>query len=353
MSTSSSPYDEYLDDPPEGEWVEDMLPECSRRSIPLSADEEGPLSATLVRYDGELGAHAAEGEPLAPVLHIHGWTDYFYNLPKARQWALWGRRFYALDLRKYGRSLRSWHTPGYISDLAEYDAEIGAALAIIAEAHPDAPAPLLHAHSTGGLIAALWAQRHPHSLSALILNSPWLELSGDVPARATIEGLLTPLSHLNPRRPLKIPKIDNYWQSLSDEARGEWHLHPRMRPRNSFPITAGWMRAVMAGHRRIADGLDLELPLLVLLSTSTVYRRQWSSEHLTADAVLDVDLLAKRAVRLGRRVTVLRQRGALHDVFASEETVRTASFEEVRRWLLAYAPEVRSDSAPTASTAAP
>ncbi|GAA3056628.1 MULTISPECIES: alpha/beta hydrolase [Actinomycetes] len=336
-----------MEDAPAGDWVPDILPGCVRRTLPLGEDEEGPLSATLVRYDGTPKhdtAHdtAHDGGPLAPVLHLHGWSDYFYNTPLARSFAAAGRPFYALDLRRYGRSLRSWQTPGYIDDLTEYDADLESALEVIRSEHPQAPAPLIHGHSTGGLVAALWAHRHPGRASGLILNSPWLELPGDAAARAAVEGLLAPLSHLNPRRPLRLPRVDNYWQSLSDQAHGEWSLHPLWRPRRSFPMPAGWLRAVLAGHRQVYDGLDVQEPVLVLLSTQTVYSRQWKDQLRESDIVLDVELLARRAVRLGGRVTVVRLARAMHDVFASPEPVRLQAFDEVRRWLRAYAPEAES-----------
>lgn len=366
--------DELLDDTPPGVWSADHLPDCRRLTLPLGEDEEGPVSATLVSYSPDPAQHAVQDErpgeaeavaeaagtpaepdhppELAPVLHLHGWADYFYNTEMARRWQSWGRPFYALDLRKYGRSLRSWQTPGYVDDLATYDVDLEAALDEIRSLHPHAPDPIIQAHSTGGLVAALWAQRNPGRISALVLNSPWLELSGDVAARTATEGILAPLSQFAPTRALKLPAIDNYWQSLSDQAQGEWSLHPQWRPRHSFPIRVGWMRAVLAGHRRIYEGLDLQLPILVLLSAATAYRRQWTEELQESDSVLDVELLARRAVKLGDQVTVVRVHRAMHDVFASEASVRTRALDEVQRWLRAYAPEAER-SVENLSTAAP
>lgn len=331
--------DALLQDSPPGQWVPDLLDGCSRMTLPLGEDEEGPISATLVRYDAGLSSEAADppeavGSSPAPMVHLHGWSDYFFNLPMARHWAALGRPFYALDLRKYGRSLRPWQTPGYIEDLDDYGAEIEAALDAVGH-----PRPILQAHSTGGLVAALWARRNPERVGALVLNSPWLEMPGDLAARAAVEGIITPLHHLQPKRPMKLPVVDTYWQSLSAEAQGEWTLHPSWRPRYSFPMRAGWLKAVLAGHREVYEGLALPMPVLVMLSAETVYRRQWSEALQQADSVLDVELLARRAVRLGDSVTVLRRRKAMHDVFASPEAVRTAAFDEVARWLRAYGPE--------------
>ncbi|NLS10111.1 alpha/beta hydrolase [Nesterenkonia sp. MY13] len=314
-------------------WVEDYLTGCSRMTLPLGEDFEGTVSATLVRC--ERLPESAEA-PAPPVLQVHGWSDYFFNLPMAHKWVDRGHRFYALDLRKYGRSLRDHQTPGHIEDLAEYDAELNAAVEVIARENPEAGPPIVVGHSTGGLVTALWAQRHPESASALVLNSPWLELPGHSPARAAAEGIVTPLTLVSSTATLKVPRLETYWESLSDQAHGEWDLHPRWRPRKSFPMTMGWLKAVFAGHRQVYHGLDMDTPVLVLLSTRTAYRTNWSQDCQESDSVLDVELLARRAPKLSRRVTVVRVPGAMHDIFASAEPVRLAAFEEASRWLRAY-----------------
>lgn len=40
-----------LEDSPADQWVADALPGCSRRTLPLGEDEEGPFAATLVRFE--------------------------------------------------------------------------------------------------------------------------------------------------------------------------------------------------------------------------------------------------------------------------------------------------------------
>ncbi len=51
-------------------------------------------------------------------------------------WAARGYEFYALDMHNHGRSLRPDAPGGYVADLADYDAEIGTAMAIIGEDGP-------------------------------------------------------------------------------------------------------------------------------------------------------------------------------------------------------------------------
>lgn len=85
---------------------------------------------------------------------MHGWSDYFFQRKLARFWARHGARFYALDLHNYGRSLRPGLTPGYVTDLREYDADISAALTAMGRGPGSSQGNrrlILLGHSTGGL----------------------------------------------------------------------------------------------------------------------------------------------------------------------------------------------------------
>jgi alpha-beta hydrolase superfamily lysophospholipase len=92
------------------------------------------------------------------VLYIHGFVDYFFQTHLAEFFTARGYDFYALDLRKYGRSLLAHQTPNFCTDIAEYYTEIDEAVRIIREADGH-DTLLVNGHSTGGLIAALWAHR--------------------------------------------------------------------------------------------------------------------------------------------------------------------------------------------------
>ena len=122
-----------------GESVETWRPNVlgdgfEQLALPLGSDDEGELVATLVRYRASAADRfrwpweqrpAASG---ADLLYVHGCSDYFFNPELARYWSDAGARFFTLDLRKYGRSLRPGQTPDYITNLAGYDADIEAAL---------------------------------------------------------------------------------------------------------------------------------------------------------------------------------------------------------------------------------
>jgi len=312
-----------LEDSPPGQWVPDVLDGFSRRTIQLGEDDEGPVSATLVRHD------AAEG---FPVLYIHGWSDYFYNTELAEAAAAQGYKLYALDLRKYGRSLREKQSPGYVQDLAEYDDDIGSALAILKLAHPG-KLPAIIAHSTGGLVAALWVHRHPKQISTLVLNAPWLTLQGNAWLRGFANTVADPLWRSRPERRLLLPKVDFFYRSISASEYGEWVLHPLWRPRYSFDIQGGWLAAILEGHGQVRQGLDIDVPVLVLLSDKTYFAPRYSSKMQKADSVIDVHDTAKRAVELGKTVMIHKIPDALHDVYASARPIRQHAFETTMAWL--------------------
>ena len=110
-------------------WAPDILgAPFEQVTLPLGTDAEGEVMATLVRSR----PRAAALKPLADVdvLYVHGWSDYFFQRSLARFLTDRGARFFALDLRKYGRSLRPGQTPGYIANLEDYDADTPTARAL-------------------------------------------------------------------------------------------------------------------------------------------------------------------------------------------------------------------------------
>ncbi|WP_309079770.1 alpha/beta hydrolase [Zhihengliuella sp.] len=296
------------------------------------------------RGDQEAGraqVPATQGPPRTAVLYLHGWSDYFYNAPMAEFWDRLGARFYALDLHRYGRSLRPWQTPGYMERLEDYDADLEGALELIRREAPTERIVVV-AHSTGGLIASLWAHRNPGAVHALILNSPWLEFQGSWVMRLAATGLLEPVARRRPKARVRLPEVDFYWQSLSSSGQGQWDLHPRWRPRFAFPIRAGWMAGILEGHARVAAGLDVRAPVLVLTSRRTLISTHFKPDHLEADSVLDVDLTRQRALKLGPEVTVVSVDRGMHDVFTSQEEPRRFAYDAVRRWVGGYVSGLRT-----------
>ncbi|WP_035768205.1 alpha/beta hydrolase [Arthrobacter castelli] len=324
------------------QWEPDVLGEgFEKLDLPLGHDEEGPVHATLVRFrPSTVGAGSAGQTPANVVLYIHGWNDYFLHTELARFWAELGVACYAVDLRKHGRSLRKHHTPGYITSLDDYDADLDAAITALTadQSRRNAAGPRIHlmGHSTGGLVSALWADRHPGRIHSLILNSPWLEQHGSSLVRNAAASLVEPLARMRPQARLKLPEFGSYWRSLSNQADGEWELIQDWRWEFGFPVRAGWVRAVIAGQARVALGLNIDVPVLVMLSDRSLATPVWTEEAKRSDIVLDVKQVARRAHGLGPRVTINRVEGAMHDVLLSAGPVRAGAYADLRQWARAY-----------------
>ncbi|MDO5500372.1 MAG: alpha/beta hydrolase [Propionibacteriaceae bacterium] len=315
-------------------WHPDLLVGFEQCLLPLDlvenslgGDPAEDFSAVLVRPVQRPGTNRA-------VLYVHGWNDYFFQAHLADFWAEQGYDFYALDLRRYGRSWREGQLRGFTTDLREYFEELDLA---VAELRADHDHLVLMGHSTGALTAALYAHGHPGEFDALVLNSPWLDLQGGPLAR-TLGPLIKSLGGQRPTTILPLPDSGFTRKTLHVNEGGEWDYDLALKSGAVSPIRVGWLKAVFQGHARVAAGLAITCPVLVLCSSRSDFSRKWSEAMRAADVVLDVDQIATRAVRLGPIVTVARIDGAVHDVVLSTPDVRARVFAEITRWLRAYAP---------------
>ena len=317
-----------------GSWTPDILGAPFEQStLAVGEDAAGPIVATLVRAK----PHAPAVKPLGDidVLYVHGWSDYFFQSGLARFWTRLGARFHALDLRGYGRSLRPERARGYVASLDEYDADIAAAIAAIRAGHRT-PLPrrlVLMGHSTGGLTLSLWAARHPGAAAALVLNSPWLELQTGAIGRQALAPIVAARARFDPLG--SHPAVDLGFYTRAQRDLGTLPESPEgWRPERGFPTHPGWLAAVLAGQARVAAGLRIDCPTLVLLSSGWTAPLQWSEAMTRTDSVLVVDDIARSATRLGDDVTIRRIPDAIHDVFLSAPAPREAAYAGVHDWLL-------------------
>ncbi|GAB2913384.1 alpha/beta hydrolase [Rhodococcus aerolatus] len=323
-------------------WEPDVLgPDYERLTLPLGTDPdgEGEVVATLVRHVPSTTSDALRAGTGA-LLHVHGYTDYFFQTGLAERVAAGGRGFYALDLRRCGRSLRPGQTPHYCTDLARYDAELDRALALVTEALTASGGPVsvvVEAHSTGGLVTPLWLDRRRRAglppVAGLVLNSPWFDLQGAPWLRSVGTLAVDAVGRLAPRRVLPTAVADAYGASLHASRQGEWDYDLDWKPLLGVAVRAGWLRAVRRGHAQLHRGLDVGCPSLVLRSDRSVLATSWREEVDAGDAVLDVAQIARWAGCLGGRTTVVPVPGARHDVFLSTAGRREAAMTELDAWL--------------------
>ena len=315
--------------------------------------EDTTAYATLVRYTGAaegttVGSPAdeqlADGWVQRPaLLWIHGLTDYFFHKHVAEYFHERGYAFYALDLRKCGRSLREGQTPHHCLDIAEYFEELDAAAELIISAHTQTPTKRLTplAHSTGGLIAPVWLDYlrrekpdlHAHC-AALVLNSPWLELP--VPDRVAklARPVLAGVGKLLPRLPFPGGVMDIYGRSLHKNYDGEWDVDLRFKPLESFKKHMGWIRAIITAQQSIhRDEINAGVPVLTLSSTQSAVGTSVMDKAHQADIILLVEHMWKWAPNLSAQVSLAPLDGAMHDVFLSRPKVRANALETTHNWL--------------------
>lgn len=314
------------------ELVPDVLGEpYLAETIVLPPDEEGPVVATLVVR------RAAEPTRKA-VLHVHGFCDYFFQAEYAEWWTERGYDFYAVDLRKYGRSLRPHQTPNFVTDLREHFPELDASLHRVMQrdGHDHV---VLSAHSTGGLISSLWANERRPDLAGMVLNSPWLDMQGGPLIAGVGTKVIKQVGARQPKRVIPRTAGGHYARSLHVEHDGEWMFNTDWKPLDSFPVTFGWLRAIRIGHDELHSGLEVGCPVLVLSSAGTRWPKEMGEDAHGYDIVLEVPQIRQWATALGSRVTYVAIAGARHDVVLSRAEPRATAYSELDRWVSAYVEE--------------
>ena len=329
-------------------WHRDFLDGYEVCDLALPGVDPAPGEPADVELVATLVRRMPANRSRAAALYLHGWNDYFFQTHLADHLADLGYDFYALDLRRYGRSLRRGHLRGFITDLDDYAAELDAAADLIAEDHDEL---LLIGHSTGGLITALWASQHSDRISGLVLNSPWLDLQGSAIVRTLGTPVIDALGSRAPTSVLRLPDIGHNARSVHVTLGGEWDYDLELKLTPGPPIRVGWLRAILLGHQRVAAGLDIGVPVLVLASAAADFSRRWHEGLRTVDVVLDVDQIANRAVRLGPHVTVVRIAEGMHDLVLSAAHVRKVALDEIGRFVDGYVkstPKLLETTAPRA-----
>lgn len=297
------------------------------RTIKMAPDKEGEVVCTLIKRDTTFESRKA-------ILYLHGYNDYFFQKELGDSVALHGYHFYALDLRKYGRSLLPHQDAFYCKDIKEYFADIDTALSIMrSEGNTDI---YLMAHSTGGLITPLYLQERKEStVKGLILNSPFLDMNMGWFMEKIGIPIVSFLGRFFPRWKVQGGGgISNYALSLLKEHQGEWSFDTELKKTLGHPKRAGWLRAIHQGHLRIRKGLTLTCPVLVLSSDrSSKETKEWKDEYLRSDIVLDVADIQKYGKKLGKQVSEQTIHNGIHDLLLSPHPARDEAYRAIFKWL--------------------
>ena len=312
-------------------WMPDVLAGFEQCTLNGITAADGTVAPVLVR-------RRCVNPPTNPsakaVLYIHGYVDYFFQTHLADFYNQHGLHFYALDLRRHGRAMQAGQLPNYTRDIDEYLQDVDAAVQLIKrEEHINWL--LLNGHSTGGLVAALYAHRGLQRgvVNAVFLNSPFLDMNLPVWQQRTLEPLLAAVGAWWPH--LRLPAMSGvYGQSLHVAHHGQWRYNTQWKPIAGFPLYAGWLRAIHRAQAEVARGLAIQCPVLVLHAQRSAWPTQWHGDAMCADVVLNVADITRLSPGLGPKVEVKAIPDGMHDLTLSQTEPRQKTFQALLAWLM-------------------
>jgi alpha-beta hydrolase superfamily lysophospholipase len=296
------------------------------RQIQMPNDYEGKVISTLVRKK-------SNQETKKAILYIHGFCDYFFNTEFSEVMLKEGYDFYALDLRKYGRSLLQSQHPNQARNLKEYYADIDSALKIIkAEGHTSIH---INAHSTGGLIVVRYADARTGQklFQSISLNSPFLDFNNSRFEEGFLVPVVTSIGSIAPKMKLPQGLSGLYGESIHKDYKGEWDFNLAWKPIIAFRMDAGWLRAINKSHKKVKRGLDIEEPIIVFSSDKSYYSTLYTDDIKYADAVLNVGEIQSRALKLGKNIDRKVIKKGMHDLSLSTLEVRKEYYAALIEWL--------------------
>ena len=318
--------------------VADILPGFSAETIVLPNDYDGAVKATLVFKKATVASTKA-------VLYIHGYCDYFFQTELAKFYNDKGFNFYALDLRKYGRSLLPGNKFNFCKSLSEYYVEIDKAISIIRTNHGNRFV-LLNGHSTGGLLSALYTNDRlsQNRINALFLNSPFLDFNDNWFLESFLKTVVTGSGLLTPYLPVPAPGLPLYGESISAAYNrgGDQNFNELWKPASTWnpPVLAGWIRAIRLGHLRLQNGLKIPAPTLLMRSDKSGGGKTWNDSYNNSDCVLDVSEISKFGLCINKGFSSAYKevviKDGLHDLACSRATPRALFYSELGKWLTKF-----------------
>ncbi|MDE7411110.1 MAG: alpha/beta hydrolase [Paramuribaculum sp.] len=308
-------------------WSDDILGNgLQMRYVHQPADYSGAIRSTIIR----LVADSAKGGNRG-VLYIHGFNDYFFQTEMAQQFVNHGYDFYAVDLRKYGRSLLPGQKPCQVRSLDEYFPDIDSALCDMKRY--GVKEIVLMGHSTGGLVASYYMEKNnPDGIKALILNSPFLDWN--LGKMEPFVGVVSFLGALFPN--IKVPQGNSsvYSESLLKNRHGEWSYNTVWKSETSRDVDLGWVRAIDRAQEYLRKHkYAIHVPILLMYSDKSISADDWSEAASNADAVLDVNDIKHYGQMLGKTLTMVKVNNGLHDLILSKAGVRYPLYKYIFSWL--------------------
>jgi alpha-beta hydrolase superfamily lysophospholipase len=298
-------------------------PDLTSVIIPLQNDYEGEVSAAV--------EYSIVPESATAVLYIHGYMDYFFQHHLASFFIDQGISFYAVELRKYGSSIKKHQHENFFKDITEYDEEISIVLDRIKnDGHSKV---ILNGHSTGGLIATHYVLQGEYKalISGVILNSPFLEFNIPEILKFLLPAV-TPLAHLFPY--LKVTRLPSmYTESLHQNYKGRWDFNLTYKPVPSFVTYLGWVRAVLKAQKAVQRRTITTIPCVVFHSDKSCFDSRWNESMLRSDAVLNVEDINHLGKKIYPNADIVEIKNAMHDIVLSRDEAIDDYFSHISKWL--------------------
>lgn len=311
-------------------YTQDILDDnFSCQTITLKNDYEGKNVATLIKYSDTLrqSTHKA-------VLYIHGFNDYFFQTELAEKVSNMGYNFYALDLRKYGRSYMAHQRQFNVRKIEEYYEDIDSAVNIIKHELNDSI--YLMGHSTGGLTTTLYVYEHDKgvNIKGLILNSPFYEQNQSWFNKHIGIPIVSLLSYIMPNAKFNQAYSTSYTESLHKSYGKEWDYDLNLKKVSSPAVTFSWLRTIYKAQNKIAKIKDMPIPVIVMHSDKSTFDNDYNENFNNSDVVLNIDDIKKHAAHMGSNVRTEVIKGGIHDLALSKKEVRESFYEKIKKFLL-------------------
>ncbi len=311
--------------PDDWEWGKDILPGYESRFINMGEAFDGPARCCVIRI-------RPEGKSKKAFLYVHGFNDYFFQEDWGKQFVDSGYNFYAVDLRRYGRSRLPWQYPYNVRDQKEYFADIDSALSIIRkDGNTDIT---LGGHSTGGLTVAYYAACRGARIGVnrVVTDSPFLAWNFNAFMRNVAAPTIGFLSKISPNAVVDQGHCDGYAYSLLKQYDGEWTYNTDWKMIYSPPVKWSWIGAIDNAQKDLMKKKEfITVPLLIMTSSRKIDGCNYTPEFKTGDAVLDPALMTERGAKLGMsgKTVVCVIDSGIHDLILSPLPAREKARKEI------------------------